>query len=55
MFYLPYVLLGVGPILLLCVAIVCSTVVEMCKHKKRVLSCEDANIGFHETSLSGRS
>jgi hypothetical protein len=54
-FYMPYVLIGVGPILLLSLAMVCSTVCEMYKCNNRVLSTEDANIGLHETSLSGRS
>jgi hypothetical protein len=45
-FYLPYVLIGVGPILILCVAVVYSTVFEMHKYNKRVLSSEAANIGM---------
>ncbi len=45
-FYMPYVLIGVGPILVLCVAVVYSTVCEMRKYTKRVLSSEAANIGI---------
>jgi hypothetical protein len=45
-FYMPYVLIGVGPILVLCVAVVCNTVREMRKYTSRVLSSDDANIGI---------
>jgi len=45
-FYMPYVLIGVGPILVLCVAVVYSTVFEMHEYNKRVLSSEAANIGI---------
>jgi hypothetical protein len=53
--YMPYVLIGVGPILALCVAVVCSTVLEMRNSTTCALSTEVANIGLYETSLPGRS
>ena len=44
MFYMPYLLFGVGPILLLSVAMVLSILFEMHRSKGCVLTNEDANI-----------